>query len=124
VSNLFAIIKEQKMSKEQFKYPLRDIDDYIKEYIGNFNAFEYNENKDIETIKKEHNGKKVYVFDAFTTNQEQEAIKSAIYFLGDKIDNTIGDEWVDEEEDEHKETMKHLCRLYGRYSDRNRRVVK
>ena len=40
------------MSKEQFKYPLRDIDDYIKEYIGNFNAFEYNENKDIETIKK------------------------------------------------------------------------
>ena len=46
------------MSKEQFKYPLRDIDDYIKEYIGNFNAFEYNENKDIETIKKEHNVKK------------------------------------------------------------------
>ena len=66
------------MSKEQFKYPLGAIDDCIKEYIGNFNAFEYNENKDIETIKKEHNGKKVYVFDAFTTSCSLDSVWDAV----------------------------------------------
>jgi len=33
------------------------------------------------------------------------------------------DEWIDSEKLEHEETMKHLCRLYGRYSNRNGRKL-
>ena len=47
----------------------------------------------------------------------------AIYFLGEKIDNTYDDEWIDDEKPEYEETMKHLCRLYGRYSNRNGRKL-
>jgi hypothetical protein len=109
--------------EEQFNYPMRDIEHYMKEYIGNFNAVSYDENEDIQTIKKEHKNKDMYVFDTFTTNQEQEALSSAIYFLGEKIDNTYDDEWIDDEKPEYEETMKHLCRLYGRYSNRNGRKL-
>ena len=109
--------------EEQFNYPMRDIEHYMKEYIGNFNAVSYDENEDIQTIKEEHKNKDVYVFDTFATNQEQEALSSAIYFLGEKIENTYDDEWIDSEKLEHEETMKHLCRLYGRYSDRDGRKL-
>jgi hypothetical protein len=109
--------------EKQFNYPMRDIEHYIKEYIGNFNAVSYDENEDIQTIKEEHKNKDVYVFDTFATNQEQEALSSAIYFLGEKIENTYDDEWIDSEKLEHEETMKHLCRLYGRYSNRNGRKL-
>ena len=109
--------------EEQFEYPMRDIEHYMKEYIGNFNAVSYDENEDIQTIKEEHKNEDVYVFDAFTTSLEIEALESAIYLLGDKIDNTYFDEYFAGKEEEYKETMKHLCRLYGRYSDSNGRKL-
>ena len=94
---------EAVQKNQQFKYRYRDIEVYIKQYIGNFNAVEYNESEDIETLKKEHNNELVIVFDTFTTNQEQEALASAIYFLGEKIGNTMSDDWCDNEKEEHKE---------------------
>jgi hypothetical protein len=109
--------------EEQFEYPMRDIEHYMKEYIGNFNAVSYDENEDIQTIKEEHKSEDVYVFDAFTTSLEQEALESAIYLLGDKIGNTYDKQWIDNEKPEYEETMKHLCRLYGRYSDSNGRKL-
>jgi hypothetical protein len=109
--------------KKQFEYPHKDIEHYIKEYIDNFNAVTYDKSEDIQTIKEEHNDKNVYVFDTFTTTQEQSALASAIYLLGEKIDNTYDDEWIDDEKPEYEETMKHLCRLYGRYSDRQGRKL-
>ena len=110
--------------KKQFNYPMRDIEHYMKEYIGNFNAVSYDENEDIQTIKEEYKDNDVYVFDTFTTSQEQEALCSAIYLLGEKIDNTHFDEdFVSGDKEEYEETMKHLCRLYGRYSDRNGRKL-
>ena len=109
--------------EEQFNYPMRDIEHYMKEYIGNFNAVSYDENEDIQTIKEEHKNKDVYVLDTFITNLEQEALSSAIYLLGEKMENTYDDEWIDSEKLEHEETMKHLCRLYGRYSDRDGRKL-
>jgi len=114
---------EAVQKKQQFKYPFRDIEYYIKEYIGNFNAVEYNELEDIKTLKKEHNKETVIVFDTFTTNQELEALASAIYFLGEKIGNTMSDDWCDNEKEECEETMKHLCRLYGRYSNNDGRKL-
>jgi hypothetical protein len=114
---------EAEQKNQQFKYRFRDIEDYIKEYIGNFNAVEYNESEDIQTLKKEHNNEPVIVFDTFTTNQELEALASAIYFLGEKIGNTMSDDWCDNEKEEHEETIKHLCRLYGRYSNNNGRKL-
>jgi hypothetical protein len=114
---------EAVQKNQQFKYRYRDIEVYIKEYIGNFNAVEYNESEDIETLKKEHNNELVIVFDTFTTNQEQEALASAIYFLGEKIGNTMSDDWCDNEKEEHEETMKHLCRLYGRYGNNRGRKL-
>jgi hypothetical protein len=78
--------------KKQFNYPMRDIEHYMKEYIGNFNAVSYDEKEDIQTIKEEYKDNDVYVFDTFTTSQEQEALCSAIYLLGEKIDNTHFDE--------------------------------
>ena len=114
---------EAEEKSQQFKYPYRDIEDYIKEYIGNFNAIEYNELEDIQTLKAEHNYEPVIVFDTFTTNHELEALASAIYFLGEKIGNTMSDDWHDNEKEEHEETMKHLCRLYGRYSNNNGRQL-
>ena len=108
---------------KQFQYPYREIEYYIKEYIGNFNAINYDELEDIQTLKAEHNNEPVFVFDTFTTNQEQEALASAIYFLGEKIGNTASDDWRDNEKEEHEETMKHLCRLYGRYSNNNGRKL-
>ena len=114
---------EAVQKKQQFKYPFRDIEYYIKEYIGNFNAVEYNELEDIQTLKKEHNNETVFVFDTFTTCQEQEALASAIYFLGEKIGNTVSDDWHENEKEEHQETMKHLCRLYGRYGNNNGRKL-
>jgi len=110
--------------EEQFNYPMRDIEHYMKEYIGNFNAISYDENEDIQTIKEEYKDNDVYVFDTFTTSQEQEALSSAIYLLGDTINNTCFDEYfVAGKKEEYKETMKHLCRLYGRYSNRNGRKL-
>ena len=106
--------------EEQFNYPMRDIEHYMKEYIGNFNAVSYDENEDIQTIKEEHKNEDVYVFDAFTTSLEIEALESAIYLLGDTINNTY---FVAGKKEEYKETMKHLCRLYGRYSDNNGRKL-
>ena len=108
---------EAEQKNQQFQYRYRDIEDYVKKYIGNFNAIEYNELEDIQTLKKEHNNETVVVFDTFTTAQEQEALASAIYFLGEKIRNTMSDDWCDNEKEEHEETMKHLCRLYGRYGN-------
>ena len=108
---------------KQFEYPYRDIEHYIKEYIGNFNAINYDELEDIQTLKAEHNNEPVFVFDTFTTNQEQEALASAIYFLGEKIGNTMSDNWCDNEKEEHEETMKHLCRLYGRYGNNRGRKL-
>jgi hypothetical protein len=35
---------------KQFEYPYRDIEHYIKEYIGNFNAINYDELEDIQTL--------------------------------------------------------------------------
>ena len=114
---------ESVQKNQQFKYRYRDIENYIKEYIGNFNAVEYNESEDIQTLKKEHNDETVIVFDTFTTVQEQEALASAIYFLGEKIGNTMSDDWCDNEKEEHEETMKHLCRLYGRFGENNGRKL-
>ena len=114
---------EAVQKNQQFKYRYRDIENYIKEYIGNFNAVEYNESEDIQTLKKEHNDETVIVFDTFTTVQEQEALASAIYFLGEKIGNTMSDDWCDNEKEEHEETMKHLCRLYGRFGENNGRKL-
>ena len=114
---------EAVQKNQQFKYRYRDIEVYIKQYIGNFNAVEYNESEDIETLKKEHNNELVIVFDTFTTNQEQEALASAIYFLGEKIGNKMSDDWCDNEKEEHEETMKHLCRLYGRYGNNRGRKL-
>ena len=108
---------------KQFIYPSREIEYYIKKYIGNFNAIEYNELEDIKTLEAEHKNKPVFVFDTFTTIQEQQALASAIYFLGEKIGNTMSDGWSDNEKEEHEETMKHLCRLYGRYSDNDGRKL-
>ena len=114
---------EAEQKKQQFQYRYRDIEDYVKEYIGNFNAIEYNELEDIQTLKAEHNNEPVFVFDTFTTNQEQEALASAIYFLGEKIGNATSDDWGDNEKEEHEETMKHLCRLYGRFGENNGRKL-
>lgn len=114
---------EAVQKNQQFEYRYRDIEHYIKEYIGNFNAVEYNESEDIQTLKKEHNNETVFVLDTFTTGQEQEALASAIYFLGEKIDNTMSDDWYEDEKEEHEETMKHLCRLYGRYGNNSGRKL-
>ena len=73
--------------------------------------------------EEEHKNKDVYVLDTFITNLEQEALSSAIYLLGEKMENTYDDKWIDSEKLEHEETMKHLCRLYGRYSNRNGRKL-
>lgn len=56
---------EAVQKNQQFKYRYRDIEHYIKKYIGNFNAVEYNELEDIQTLKKEHNNEFVIVFDFF-----------------------------------------------------------
>lgn len=114
---------EAVQKNQQFKYRYRDIEHYIKKYIGNFNAVEYNELEDIQTLKKEHNNESVIVFDSFATNQEQAALASAIYFLGEKIGNTMSDDWCDNEKEECEETMKHLCRLYGRYDNNHGRKL-
>ena len=114
---------EAAQKNQQFQYKFRDIEDYVKEYIGNFNAIEYNELEDIQTLKKEHNNETVIVFDTFTTAQEQGALASAIYFLGEKIGNTMSDDWCDNEKEECEETMKHLCRLYGRYGNNSGRKL-
>lgn len=114
---------EAAQKNQQFQYKFRDIEDYVKEYIGNFNAIEYNELEDIQTLKKEHNNETVIVFDTFTTAQEQGALASAIYFLGEKIGNTMSDDWCDNEKEECEETMKHLCRLYRRYGNNSGRKL-
>jgi predicted oxidoreductase len=126
--------KEEKMSKEkmkkendkkQYKFPMFDNEDYMKKFIGNFNAVSYDENEDIQTLKKEHNNEDVYVRDIFQTNQEISAINSAIQILGQEIDNTMDDEWVDEEtKEQYEETMKHLCRLTKRGGNKNGRLLK
>ena len=114
---------EAVQKNQQFKYRYRDIEVYIKQYIGNFNAINYDKLEDMQTLKAEHNNEPVFVFDTFTTNQEQEALASAIYFLGEKIGNATSDDWRDNEKEEHEETIKHLCRLYGRYSNNNGRKL-
>ena len=111
--------------KKQYKFPMFDNEDYMKKFIGNFNAVSYDENEDIQTLKKEHNNEDVYVWDIFQTNQEISAINSAIQILGQEIDNTMDDEWVDEEtKEQYEETMKHLCRLTKRIGNKNGRLLK
>ena len=120
--------KEEKMSKEkmkkendkkQYKFPMFDNEDYMKKFIGNFNAVSYDENEDIQTLKKENNNEDVLVWDTFQTDDEISALCSAINIIGETIDNTLEGEWADEEQEEqYKQTMKHLCRLSNRYPDR------
>ena len=122
-------MSKEKMKKEndkkQYEFPMFDNEDYMKKFIGNFNAVSYDENEDIQTLKKEHNNEDVYVWDIFQTNQEISAINSAIQILGQEIDNTMDNEWVDEEtKEQYEETMKHLCRLTKRGGIKNGRLLK
>ena len=116
---------KSKMTKKQYEFPMFDNEDYMKKFIGNFNAVSYDENEDIQTLKKEHNNEDVYVWDIFQTYQEISAINSAIQILGQEIDNTMDNEWVDEEtKEQYEETMKHLCRLTKRIGNKNGRLLK
>ena len=67
---------------------------------------------------------KTIVWDTFLTNNENSAINSAINIIGDKLDNTLDDEWSSEEEkQQHTETMKYLCRIVHRTYDQDGRYL-
>ena len=90
-----------------------------EKYAGIKNSLNYDESEDIQTLKKENNNEDVLVLDTFQTDDEISALCSAINIIGETIDNTLEGEWADEEQEEqYKQTMKHLCRLSNRYPDR------
>lgn len=98
------------MSNEVYEFPYFDNDEYIEEYKGNPNE---------ETIKEQ-----LIVWDTFLTNNENSAINSAINIIGDKLDNTLEDEWsCEEEKQQHTETMKYLCRIVHRTYDKDGRYL-
>ena len=98
------------MSNEEYQFPYFDNDEYIKEYKGNTN----------EEVSKE----KPVVWDTFLTNNEISALHSAINMIGDKIDNTVEDEWLDEEDKQrHTETIKYLSRITHRVYDKDGRYL-
>jgi len=97
------------MSKEEYQFPYFDNDEYIKEYKGNTND---------EISKKQP------IWDTILTNNEISAIHSAINMIGDKLDNTIEDEWSDEEEKiQHQQTIKYLSRITDRVYDKDGRYL-
>lgn len=107
------------MINKKYKFPTFDNEYYNEKYAGIKNSLNYDESEDIQTLKKENNNEDVLVWDTFQTDDEISALCSAINIIGETIDNTLEGEWADEEQEEqYKQTMKHLCRLSNRYPDR------
>jgi|TARA_Y100000294_G_C8350408_1_gene254479 hypothetical protein len=107
------------MTNKKYKFPPFNNEYYQEKYAGIKNSLNYDENEDIQTLKKENNNEDVLVWDTFQTNDEISALCSAINIIGETIDNTWKNEWMNEEQEEqYKQTMKHLCRLSNRYPDR------
>ena len=118
-SVLFSKKEENKMINKKYKFPAFDNEYYNEKYAGIKNSLNYDESEDIQTLKKENNNEDVLVWDTFQTDDEISALCSAINIIGETIDNTLEGEWADEEQEEqYKQTMKHLCRLSNRYPDR------
>ena len=118
-SVLFSKKEENKMINKKYKFPTFDNEYYNEKYAGIKNSLNYDESEDIQTLKKENNNEDVLVWDTFQTDDEISALCSAINIIGETIDNTLEGEWADEEQEEqYKQTMKHLCRLSNRYPDR------
>jgi len=118
-SVLFSKKEENKMINKKYKFPAFDNEYYNEKYAGIKNSLNYDESEDIQTLKKENNNEDVLVSDTFQTDDEISALCSAINIIGETIDNTWEREWADEEQEEqYKQTMKHLCRLSNRYPDR------
>jgi len=118
-SVLFSKKEENKMINKKYKFPAFDNEYYNEKYAGIKNSLNYDESEDIQTLKKENNNEDVLVSDTFQTDDEISALCSAINIIGETIDNTLEGEWADEEQEEqYKQTMKHLCRLSNRYPDR------
>ena len=112
------------MSKEQYKFPMVDNEYYEKKYSGIDNPLNYDETKDVETIRKEHNSDKVLVWDTFLTDKEVSSISSAIHIIGETMDNIWENEWVDEEQKkQYEETMKYLGRISNRLLDKQGREL-
>ena len=110
------------MGTEQYVFSNGEMGSPLREY-ANLSTV-YDENKDIETLKKEHNGKCV-IWDTFQTDTETLAIGSAINLLSEVVENTLDEEWNDEEEKQkYTETLKHLCRVYIKNSDKDGRYLK
>ena len=107
------------MTNKKYEFPSFNNKYYQEKYTGIKNSLNYDENEDIQTLKKENNNEDVLVWDTFQTDDEISALCSAINIIGETIDNTLEGEWADEEQEEqYKQTMKHLCRLSNRYPDR------
>ena len=107
------------MTNKKYEFPSFNNEYYQEKYAGIKNSLNYDENEDIQTLKKENNNEDVLVWDTFQTDDEISALCSAINIIGETIDNTLEGEWADEEQEEqYKQTMKHLCRLSNRYPDR------
>jgi len=118
-SVLFSKKEENKMINKKYKFPAFDNEYYNEKYAGIKNSLNYDESEDIQTLKKGNNNEDVLVWDTFQTDDEISALCSAINIIGETIDNTLEGEWADEEQEEqYKQTMKHLCRLSNRYPDR------
>ena len=112
------------MINKKYKFPAFDNEYYNEKYAGIKNSLNYDESEDIQTLKKENNNEDVLVSDTFQTDDEISALCSAINIIGETIDNTWEREWADEEQEEqYKQTMKHLCRLSNRYPDRMERKL-
>ena len=110
--------------KNQYEFRTFDNEYYEKKYSKINDALNYNENEDIETIRKESKSDKVIVWDTFLTNEEISALSSAINIIGETIDNIWESEWNDEEQKEqYEQTMKHLCRLSNRLIDKQGRLL-
>ena len=112
------------MNKEQYNFPMMDNEYYEKKYSGIDNPLNYDETKDVETIRKEHNSDKVLVWDTFLTDKEVSSISSAIHIIGETMDNIWENEWVDEEQKkQYEETMKYLGRISNRLLDKQGREL-
>lgn len=107
------------MSKEQYEFPMFDNEYYEKKYSGIDNSLIYDEQKDIDTIRKESNSDPVLVWNTFLTDQEVSSISSAISIIGETMDNIWENEWTDEEQKkQYEQTMKYLGRISNRLLDK------
>ena len=102
------------MSKKQFEYFQRDIRNTLKEYIGDRTVVEYDEYTDIQNIKSEMNSEFLEVYDYFLTSKELSAIENTIFHLSKVINQSDHKDNQSLEEEDYKEIIKDLCRIYSR----------